>query len=54
MHYDIKEPDKEISVDVYNQIIREVKREGYEPFKETVTIIKNTRRSKGFDEKTIK
>ena len=37
LHYEIKEPDKEIRVDVKDAITREVKREGYEPFKETVT-----------------
>lgn len=36
-HYEIKDINKEISVDVYDQITRKVKREGYEPFKETVT-----------------
>ena len=36
-HYEMKEIDKEINVNVGNQITREVKREGYEPFKETIT-----------------
>lgn len=36
-HYEIKDINKEISVDIYDQITREVKREGYESFKETVT-----------------
>lgn len=37
LEYGIKEPDKEIKVKVNDQITREVKRDGYEPFKETVT-----------------
>lgn len=37
LYYEIKDPDKEISVDIRDEITREVKREGYEPVKEKIT-----------------
>lgn len=37
LYYEIKESDKEISVDIRDEITREVKREGYEPFQEKIT-----------------